>query len=59
MTIELPDGGRGLGLGMDLAGVSSTGVFVNELYPGGVAQCSGKIQMGDQVLKFNGHDTGV
>ncbi|XP_064400411.1 uncharacterized protein LOC135346647 isoform X2 [Halichondria panicea] len=56
VTLKLPDG-RGVGLGMDLVGVSSTGVFVSELYPGCVAFSSGLIHEGDQVLQLNQHDT--
>ncbi len=58
MTLKLPDG-RGVGLGMDLVGVSSTGVFVSELYPGCVAFSSGLIHEGDQVLQLNQHDTSM
>ncbi len=47
------------GLGMDFVGVSSTGVFVSELYPGGVALLSGLIHRGDQILRLNQHDTGT
>ena len=49
---------EGLGLGVDLVGLSSTGVFVNKLYPGGVAHQSDKLQIGDQVLEVNNQNTG-
>lgn len=49
---------EGVELGMDLVGLSSTGVFVNKLYPGGVAHESDKLQVGDQVLEVNNQNTG-
>ena len=46
------------GLGMDLTGLSDTGVFVSELIPEGTMETSRLVRVGDQILQVNGQSVG-
>lgn len=59
-TVELRKSSRGLGIGILKAGSNSDGpkdssfVRIHELYPQQPAQLSGRLQVGDVILKVNG-----
>ena len=46
----------GMGLGVELEGLSDTGVFVSELSEGG--QGAELLQVGDEILEVNGQSIG-
>ena len=39
--------------GMEIIGLSSTGVFIDALTPGSAAHHSSELRTGDQILKIN------
>lgn len=45
-------------LGMEIVGLSRTGLFVNDLSLGSVAERCGLLQVGDQLLEVNGKSCG-
>ena len=46
------------GLGLDIVGLTRVGLFVNSIQEGSVAERSGQIQRGDQVMEVNGMSCG-
>ena len=49
--------GGGANIGIDMVGLSSTGVFVDEVSRGSSAER--KVQAGDQILEVNGRKIGM
>ena len=47
------------GVGVELVGLSASGVFVNELREGGVAASCDLLQLGDQILQVNEEPVGT
>ncbi|PSN36646.1 Protein lap4 [Blattella germanica] len=37
-------------------GASEPGIFISHVVPGGIAAQSGKLRMGDRIVKVNGED---
>lgn len=54
-TVILQRSNRGLGFNI-VGGVAGGGTFVSYIVPGGVAERSGKLHCGDQILSVNGID---
>jgi S1-C subfamily serine protease len=50
--------GGGANIGIDLVGLSSTGVFVGGISKGSSAEGS-KVKAGDQILEVNGRKIGI
>ena len=56
LTQPEQEAGQGVGLGVELEGLSDTGVYVSELAEGGKDEVL--LQVGDQILEVNGQSVG-
>ena len=52
-TVALEQQQSSNGLGMELVGLSRSGIFISSLMPKGEATLSNQLQTGDQVLRVN------